>query len=164
MSDHGSPFWRFSLGVYGQTGVPEACLALQEESGADVNVALFVLWHASEGRELSADEVAAIDAGVAAWRREIVIPLRAVRQALKPKEFDPPVARLRQSIKKVELESERLQQESLFLSGAGLGTQSGAPVAAARGNLARYAALLGRVFPDQACEALISAATSDERA
>jgi len=32
-----SSFWTFSLSVYGQPGVPAACLTLQDEGGADVN-------------------------------------------------------------------------------------------------------------------------------
>lgn len=158
MGDTGSPFWQFSLRVYGQPAVPEACLHLQENCGVDVNVALFLLWHASEGRELSAQEVAEIDAGVAAWRQEIVVPLRSVRRALKGREADPPSARLRQSIKQAELESERLQQESLYRTAAGCGARLGAPGTAALRNLDHYAALLGCDFPDEPTSTLIRAA------
>ena len=37
-------FWAFSLVFYGQPGVHEACLALQDDFGADVNLALMCAW------------------------------------------------------------------------------------------------------------------------
>jgi len=39
-----SPFWRFSLRFYSRPGVAAACLALQDEAGADVNLMLFLLF------------------------------------------------------------------------------------------------------------------------
>ena len=64
----GSPFWRFSLRLYRLPGVAEACIKLQEESGADVNLLLFLLWHGVQQRRVSADEVARLDQKIAAWR------------------------------------------------------------------------------------------------
>ena len=43
-STQGSPFWRFSLRFYRQPRVADACIALQEESGVDVNLLLYLLW------------------------------------------------------------------------------------------------------------------------
>ena len=37
-SAQGSPFWRFSLRFYRQPKVADACIALQEEAGVDVNL------------------------------------------------------------------------------------------------------------------------------
>ena len=39
-SPAGSPFWRFSLRLYRSPGVAEACITLQEESGADTDSAI----------------------------------------------------------------------------------------------------------------------------
>jgi uncharacterized protein (TIGR02444 family) len=39
MDDSG--FWRFSLSFYGDEQVAEACLLLQDEAAADVNVLLY---------------------------------------------------------------------------------------------------------------------------
>ena len=50
---------------------------------ADVNVLLYLLWCASEGRVLSSEEVAGIDAACEGWRRAVVGPLRQVRRGLK---------------------------------------------------------------------------------
>ena len=45
-SSQGSPFWRFSLQFYRLPKVADACIALQEEAGVDVNLLLFLLWQA----------------------------------------------------------------------------------------------------------------------
>ena len=76
----GSPFWRFSLRFYREPGVAEACIALQEEAGVDVNLLLFLLWHATQARRLSADEVATLEQKIGGWREATVIPLRALRR------------------------------------------------------------------------------------
>lgn len=113
----GSDFWRFSLALYGRDGIPSACVALQDAHGLDVNLMLFALWLASRGRSVSGADLVAADAAVGSWRREAVIPLRAVRRFLKeaPAALDEAgVAALRTRVKAVELEAERLQQEALF--------------------------------------------------
>src|SRR5262249_30286114 len=112
----GSPFWRFSLGFYRQPDVASACIHLQEESGVDVNLLLFLLWQATHKRSLSVSEVDDLERRIGAWREATVIPLRAVRRALKtpPALVDAATAELfRTKIKAVELEAERLQQEAM---------------------------------------------------
>jgi uncharacterized protein (TIGR02444 family) len=52
-----TPFWRFSLNFYRQAGVAEACIALQDDFGVDVNLMLFLLWLAANGRQLSVDNI-----------------------------------------------------------------------------------------------------------
>ena len=63
-SSQGSPFWRFSLQFYRLPKVADACIALQEEAGVDVNLLLFLLWHARQRRRLSAADVAALEAKI----------------------------------------------------------------------------------------------------
>jgi uncharacterized protein (TIGR02444 family) len=123
-----------------------------------VNIALFLLWHAAEGRALSAEDLARIEAAVGAWRRDVVVRLRDVRRALKPLETEPGVDALRRQVKQVELESERLQQEMLYREAAGLGFVASDRRAAAQDNMRHYAARLGAVFPQDAERALIDAA------
>ena len=82
-SSQGSPFWRFSLQFYRLPKVADACIALQEEAGVDVNLLLFLLWHARQRRRLSTADVAALEAKIAPWRDATVIPLRGVRRALE---------------------------------------------------------------------------------
>jgi uncharacterized protein (TIGR02444 family) len=163
----GSPFWRFSLGFYRRAGVADACIALQEEAGVDVNLLLFLLWHATLRRELSAAEVRALEEKVAPWRNTAVIPLRTVRRALKSPTFAtdtalvPPATAefFRTRIKAVELEAERLQQEAMheLARASPLGREAGSTERAARANVEAYAALLRVPLPPRAVETLVAA-------
>ena len=81
-STSGSPFWRFSLRYYRQPGVGEACIALQDGAGIDVNLLLFLLWQASQGRTFAVADVADLERRIGAWRDMTVVPLRQVRRAL----------------------------------------------------------------------------------
>ncbi len=78
-----TPFWRFSLHFYGHTGVSDACIALQDEHGVDVNLLLFLFWLAAAGRQLSADDVKCLDDTVRDWRNLTIIPIRDARRKLK---------------------------------------------------------------------------------
>ena len=148
MNDAPSAFWDFSLRFYARPGVAAACLDLQDEAGADVNVVLYLLFLASQGRQLAKTEVTEIDNLVAVWREQVVRPLRSARRHLKnaaaPFAGDTAV-RLRNAIKRSELEAERIQQltiEQAFPC-ATFGSAAAAPPGAARANLDAYAAHLG---------------------
>jgi uncharacterized protein (TIGR02444 family) len=161
-SSASSPFWRFSLQFYRQPGVADACIALQEEAGADVNLLLFLLWHGAQRRALSADEVVGLEARVAAWRERAVVPLRAIRRALKSPQalLDAGAAEaFRTRIKAIELEAERLQQEAMYglVRDALLGQVAPSVAAAARANVAAYAAGCTKDFAVPAVEALLAA-------
>lgn len=76
--------WRFCVRVYGAPGAAEACLALQDEAGADIPLLLAALWSATEGPgPLDAASLTALDAAVAEWRDNVVRPLRRVRRWMK---------------------------------------------------------------------------------
>lgn len=163
-----SPFWRFSLRFYRESAVAEACIALQEEAGVDVNLLLFLLWHAVHAHALTAAEVAALEKRIGAWREMTVVPLRAVRRALKspPALVESGTAEaFRTKIKAVELEAERLQQEAMYdLARAKLlGRPAASPQEAARGNVAAYAANCPKPFSKPAVETLLAAFAKLER-
>src|SRR2546430_7746700 len=82
-SSSGSPFWRFSLRFYRQREVADACIMLQEEAGIDVNLLMFLLWHATQKRGLSAPAVAELPRRVAPSRTMTMLPPRTPRRALK---------------------------------------------------------------------------------
>lgn len=159
-----SPFWIFSLKVYRSPAVQAACLELQDGSGVDVNVLLFMLWLGSLGRYLTTDEVRGVVDAVEPWRCDVVVPLRSARRALKT----PPAAfqgsageALRAQVKRAELESERMQQDVLFqLSGKGLGSAGADPGVAAAANVAGYATVLGRVFPTEPVSTMLAATSA----
>jgi uncharacterized protein (TIGR02444 family) len=161
----GSPFWRFSLRLYRSPGVAEACITLQEESGADVNLLLFLLWHGVEQRRVSADEVARLDQKIAAWRARAVIPLRTIRRALKSPQglVEAGTAEaFRTRIKAVELEAERLQQEAMYdlVRVSLLGEPAPSVAEAARHNVTAYESICGAAFAKPAVDAVLDALTT----
>jgi uncharacterized protein (TIGR02444 family) len=156
-----TPFWRFSLGFYRQNGVSDACIALQDGCGVDVNLMLFLFWLASESRQLAADEVKKLDDQVRSWRESTIVPIRDTRRKLKgaatlvePGQQEA----FRNKVKAVELEAERLQQEALygFTKSGPLGIKA-APRAAARANIAAYERAMGLNFPTASVAVLIGA-------
>jgi uncharacterized protein (TIGR02444 family) len=168
----GSPFWRFSLRLYRVPGVAEACITLQEESGADVNLLLFLLWHGVQKRRVSADEVARLDQKIAAWRERAVIPLRAIRRALKSPALKAPALKapqglvetgtaeaFRTRIKAVELEAERLQQEAMYdlVRLSLLGEPASSAAEAARHNITAYERICAAAFAQPAVDAMLAA-------
>jgi uncharacterized protein (TIGR02444 family) len=93
-----------------------ACLRLQDCYGADVNITLFLLFQASLGRRLSTACVRDIGLSVAGWRAEVVQPLRTMRRRLKYYPFSltsKAQETFRNHIKRIELQSEKLQQQYL---------------------------------------------------
>jgi uncharacterized protein (TIGR02444 family) len=108
--------WEFSLRVYALPGVAEACLELQDRSGADVNLLLFALFAAELRRRLDSEAFRLLDAAVCRWREDVVRPLRSVRRALKamPAGSEGGEALgLRDLVKRAELDAERLEQSRL---------------------------------------------------
>ncbi len=161
-----TPFWRFSLHFYRQPGVSDACIALQDRCGVDVNLLLFLFWLADSGRLLTSDEIKNLDDSVRDWRNLTIIPIRDARRKLKGVRtlVDPGMQEaFRNRVKAVELEAERLQQEGLYAF-----TQSGppgrpaAPGDAVRANVSAYARLIGVSFPPNTAALLVSAFNSIE--
>ena len=112
-------FWTFSLDVYGRPGVREACLALQDEAGLDVNLLLYCLWRAARGVELDGDEIRARMDAVAPWTGAAVAPLRRLRRSLKNPEAGVPAAaatEIAARIGEVELAAERVAQSLIVES------------------------------------------------
>jgi uncharacterized protein (TIGR02444 family) len=159
-----TPFWRFSLSFYRQLGVAEACIALQDEYGVDVNLLLFLLWLADEGRLLSADEIKKLDEKVRDWRNLTVIPIRGIRRKLKAAHTLVEAGQqegFRTKIKALELEAERLQQQALYaLSEAAPFGQQAQTHTAAHGNICAYEHIMGATFPRNAMDALLGALKS----
>lgn len=116
-----TPFWKFSLAVYAADGVADECLELQERLGLDVNLLLFAAYAgAVEGVRLEPQDVAAAAALVIGWHTGIVRMLRAVRRTLKPMSLDEKdplqgsAAALRAQVKAAELDSEKIEQTTLW--------------------------------------------------
>ena len=156
-----TPFWRFSLNFYRQTGVSDACIALQDSYGVDVNLLLFLFWLASEGRQLSGDDVKQLDDRVRSWRELTIVPIRDTRRKLKGAATLVEAGKqeaFRNKVKTAELEAERLQQEALydFTKSGPLGVKA-SPRAAARANIAAYERAMAVTFPKAAIDLLAGA-------
>lgn len=158
MASRENALWAFSLAFYARPGVAAACLALQDEAGADVNLSLYLLWCAATRRPLDGAAIAAADRRVADWRASVVEPLRAARRAMKA-DLLAGVATgdLRERVKAIELESERLVQAALFAAAPAPGAIDD-PTEAAAASLALYAAHLGRALPPDPVRTLLDAA------
>ena len=153
--DH--PFWDFSLATYGRDGVADACIALQEAHGADVNVLLFCAWTGRNGARLDRAQIEAACGAVRGWHEEVVRPLRSVRRRLKSAlDGSPPSelqAALRARIQKIEIDAEHIEQLRLaaladapgFGGFGDFGASGAAPLdsAAARANMEAYLSVLG---------------------
>jgi uncharacterized protein (TIGR02444 family) len=156
----GSPFWRFSLGFYRRAGVGDACIALQDQCGVDVNLLLFLLWLGRAKRQLSLGELCAIEEKSRSWSRAVVLPLRTVRRTLKGGTelvMGTQAEVFRTKIKAIELEAERLEQEALFAfaQNSALGRVTASVDEAARANVKIYEGLLGREFTKNAVDVLL---------
>jgi uncharacterized protein (TIGR02444 family) len=164
----GSQFWRFSLRFYRQPEVADACIALQDGCGVDVNILLFLLWLATARRRVPLATAQEVCAKAAAWRDDVVAPLRTLRRRLKDGStlVERGTAELfRTRIKSIELEAERLQQEAMFALAARLVTENAATTeAAARANIAAYEHALARTFTATAVHVLVRALLADQPA
>lgn len=106
-----NPFWEFSLAHYTRDEVPEACLALQDEFGLDVNLLLYAAWLAGMDQCLTVEHLKGMEAIIAPWRTRVVQPLRALRRQWRNY---PDASGIRNEIKKLELGSERQQQAMML--------------------------------------------------
>jgi uncharacterized protein (TIGR02444 family) len=157
----GSPFWRFSLLFYTRPGVADACLALQDRCGADINLLLFLLWMSLSRRSFSAHAVRAIEDRIRDWRETVVVPLRTMRRTLKQRTVlagPAAVEPFRTRVKALELEAERLQQEALAaLAGSAADGMAASADEAARQSIAAYQSVSSRDFPPGLVAGLLGA-------
>jgi uncharacterized protein (TIGR02444 family) len=141
--------WDWVLEAYGRPAVPETCLRLQDEFGQNTSFLLWALWAKPEPRQLEqAVEV------TKSWDSMALMPLRAVRRALKAPH--PPVAdsareALREEVKAAELHAERVLVETLERIGGGPGAGDGFTA------LKAAAEAFGGSAPDAALAALAMA-------
>ena len=114
-----SAFWDFSLEVYGLPGVADACLALQDRQGADVNLLLLACWLAGRTVASITALAARLCAAASEHQDPIVRPLRGARRALKARAatadsfLAQPLEALRRAVAAAELEAERVEQLAL---------------------------------------------------
>ena len=135
--------WDFSLATYKRPGVQAACLNLQDNIGADVNLLLYCCWRGA----MEKGEMAALTAELAPWQADVVGRLRTVRRIMKPMvkalaEQSEEAAKLRKKVAGVELEAEKLQQSMMMCFAAGHETTAPPSPGAAAQNMAQYLNIL----------------------
>lgn len=100
--------WNFAVRLYARPGVEDACLSLQE-AGGDVCLLLAGAWLQRRGVPCRQTYLEALLALAAPWQREVVTPLCQLRRHWRTSaEADGELASLRERIKQLELEAERL--------------------------------------------------------
>ncbi len=132
-----NPFWTWSLRLYKRPGVATACIALQDRAGIDVNLLLFCLWTGSRRVVLGNATMKAALRDASRWSGSVVGPLRNVRRTLKAAaQSSRTLQGFRGRVAALELEAERLHQDTLFTLVRDRGSVNGEPVLLAAANLA----------------------------
>ncbi len=99
--------WNHALAVYGRPGVESACLTLQG-LGGDVCLLLCATWLQARGVVVSAARIEALRDIAEPWQREVIGPLRALRQQWRTAAHeDATLGALRAQVKALELEAEK---------------------------------------------------------
>lgn len=125
--------WEGMLSLYSAPGVADACLEVQDACEADVLLLLTAALLAGEGILLTPELAGYLSSETAEWRREVVVPLRQLRQRWRGRHS---MATLRERIKALELEAERRQVDMLqaLLESATLRLQADAGLDLLRAN------------------------------
>lgn len=119
MNNQSQNFWNFSVELYSQARVADACLDLQNSYGLDVNMLLFCYWHGVTLGVFPAKTLEQAWGFSQTWKKQAVQPLRNVRQWMKEQTHAhstfnlPQFEALRTRIKFDELAAEKYQQEFL---------------------------------------------------
>lgn len=147
--------WDFSVATYQRPCVQEACLALQDNLSADVNILMYCCWRGA----LEKGELAGLLESLAPWQKEVVTGLRSVRRTLKPMlaelgDLSEDAGTLRRKVAGLELEAEKLQQTMLEAHAADHASAGPPFPQAAAQNLALYFHHLQKTLDGQALDAL----------
>ncbi|MBR2512825.1 MAG: TIGR02444 family protein [Halomonas sp.] len=103
-----APLWDFALALYGQPGVEQACLVLQDKAGLDVCELLFHSWLYQHGLQAAPVALNTIRQERLSWQQRVTEALRSLRRELKPQaEASDSIATLRKTIQQAELQAER---------------------------------------------------------
>ncbi|MGP0172882.1 TIGR02444 family protein [Pseudomonas sp. NCHU5208] len=105
--------WNFALELYARPGVEQACLQLQE-TGSDVCLLLAGAWLQKRGVRCLDERLAALRELAGPLQRDVVAPLRQLRHQWRTAaREDAELAALREQVKRLELQAERVLLERL---------------------------------------------------
>ena len=106
-----NPIWEYSLALYADPAVADACIAAQDSCGLDINLALYAGWLATRDLCLTPEHARAADRQVREWRERVIQPLRALRRDWRTL---AEAQALRARVADLELDAERAQQDALW--------------------------------------------------
>ena len=155
-----TPIWDFVLNYYGRKGVSDGLIGLQDNHGIDVNMLLFLMWMAAQGKCVATEDVKFVSTTSHAWQRAVVVPIRAVRRLLKENAPLVPAeaaAAFRKKVQAIELEGEQLQLNAMAALVGRLKPAQASPEEAARRNVKTFEAVAGKTFPPAAVDGLVRA-------
>lgn len=107
--------WPAMLRLYADSRIPPLCLSLQEEFDADIPLLLVLVLADLNGITCTPGAFEHFLADAALWRETVVRPLRTVRQALKQICATDEETALREDIKRIELQAEKLHVARLIM-------------------------------------------------
>jgi uncharacterized protein (TIGR02444 family) len=112
--------WDFAVGLYGRPDAETVLLELQDRHGQSVPFLLWALWLAASGRAPDPAQLQTAAMLSDAWNSKVTAPLRTIRGGLKEMAQATDVARFREEVKALELESERILLAMLEAAAADL--------------------------------------------
>jgi uncharacterized protein (TIGR02444 family) len=143
---HADDFWQWSLAHYRRPGAEPQLLALQDRFGCNVNILLWLCWCAEHFKAAPEPVITEAIDTIAGWNAKVTTKLRDVRRYMKTHSADN--TGLRNDVKQVELDAEKVEQRRLQEIAISALTPAGdrsddAVQTRARQNLNGYAALHG---------------------
>ena len=157
-NQHQNEFWRFSLAVYGQHGVAQECLGLQDKFGLNINLLLFCAWLGRRGIAVTRDDLEGASRSISSWHDHVVRPLRGVRRQMKLHHED--VSALRANVQHIEIEAEQVEQAILFAYAQKIVSRFESDAVAR--NFNEYLATMPAGASDRGAPALIAAARNQK--
>jgi uncharacterized protein (TIGR02444 family) len=109
----GDEVWREMCALYGDPDLARMGLALQDGFGVDAPLLLFLALADKRGETCGEAALAAFIAAAAGWRQQVILPLRTARRAMKGQFLAPAEMALRDKVKQLELDAERLHVDRL---------------------------------------------------
>lgn len=104
-------FWRYSVELYGKSGITDVCLTLQDKLGVNVNLLLLLCYCEGQRLQLSREDIETLAAAVIPWHSEYTKPLRGLRRRLALD--DRANIEAKQAIFDAEMALEKIEQKLL---------------------------------------------------
>jgi len=106
--------WTFAVTLYQRPGVTDDYLALQDDCGANVCLLLCGGWLERRSVACTPQRLKTLETIAVQWSASVVEPLRSLRRQWREvAQRDPQLAQLREAVKGLELQAEKVLLERL---------------------------------------------------